>query len=200
MTNLTKSIIAENDELSELGTVTSEVIFDRGTEDFRRALSKQLLDSAWTYGKDHQEEMEARFGALQAWERFEPRDMTEALLVAQIIVAHNGVMGWQHMAALETLRPEAREKAANQAIRLLGVFEKLVAALDKHRGKGRQKIKVKRVTVVESGGQAIVGNVQTPAIAAAGSTSLPPPLPAIDQSAVLSPKIRVRSRTRRDND
>jgi hypothetical protein len=34
-------------------------------------------------------------------------------------------------------------------------------ALDKHRGKGQQKITVEHVTV-EAGGQAIVGNVRAP--------------------------------------
>ncbi len=40
------------------------------------------------------------------------------------------------------------------------LYERQLAALDKHRGKGRQKITVEHVTV-EAGGQAIVGEVHT---------------------------------------
>jgi len=44
--------------------------------------------------------------------------------------------------------------------KLMGVFNKHVEALNKHRGKGQQNITVKHVNV-EAGGQAIVGNVET---------------------------------------
>lgn len=47
------------------------------------------------------------------------------------------------------------------------LYTQQLAALDKHRGKGQQKITVERVTV-ESGGRAIVGNVD------AGAATRPP--------------------------
>ena len=45
------------------------------------------------------------------------------------------------------------------AARLMGLYERQVAALDKHRGRGQQKVTVEHVHV-EAGGQAIVGHVE----------------------------------------
>jgi hypothetical protein len=197
---LTKKWIDDTDEMIAIGTVSSDIVFDRRrSENFRRGLSKQLIDSAWTFGKDPQEEAEARVGALETWRTFEPRDATEALLVAQMIGTHNAAMGYLHRASLETLPPEMCERAANKAVQLMGIFQNQAAALDKHRGKGQQKITVERV-MVGSGGQAVVGNVETPALAAPSSRELPPPMTPIDPAPIVSPAIRVRSRTQRAND
>ena len=46
----------------------------------------------------------------------------------------------------------------SQAERLMGLYTRHLAALDKHRGRGQQNITVRHVNVA-SGGQAIVGNV-----------------------------------------
>ena len=53
---------------------------------------------------------------------------------------------------------EGRDLNLKHATRLMSVYERQVAALDKHRGKGQQNLTVKHVHVAE-GGQAIVGNV-----------------------------------------
>ena len=50
----------------------------------------------------------------------------------------------------------------------------MVDAMDRKRGKGPQVVRVERV-VVHQGGQAIVGNVQAGAAAAAGVARSPPP-------------------------
>jgi len=46
-----------------------------------------------------------------------------------------------------------------QAQRLSELFQKQLAALDKRRGRGQQKVTVEHVTVA-AGGQAIVGNIE----------------------------------------
>ena len=48
--------------------------------------------------------------------------------------------------------------ALNHAQKLMALHTKQLAALDKHRGKGQQKVTVEHVNVA-AGGQAIVGNV-----------------------------------------
>ncbi len=72
-----------------------------------------------------------------------------------------------HSAAMDCLRraviPEqtfkGRESNLKHAAKLLALYEKQLAALDKHRGKGQQKVTVEHVQV-HSGGQAIVGTVE----------------------------------------
>lgn len=197
MYNLSNEYEGERDELRDLETVSSDAIFDEKSENFRRALSKQLLDAVWTFGRDFQEQVETRLGALEAWERYQPRDTTEALLVAQIVAMHNATMAQLHRAALETLPEDARERAFNQVTKLAMICARQIAAFDAHRGKGQQKITVERVTVVEAGGQAIVGNVATPALASPASTV---PTPTTIDGAAMSRNVRVRSRATRAND
>lgn len=62
------------------------------------------------------------------------------------------------------------------AVRLMSLYERQLAALDKRRGKGRQKITVEHVTV-QAGGQAIVGDVNT------GQAAPPSPAAAAPQTA-----------------
>ena len=57
------------------------------------------------------------------------------------------------------------------AQKLMALYAQQVAALDKHRGKGQQKVTVEHVNV-HSGGQAIVGHVET---GKGGGAGAPPP-------------------------
>ena len=57
-----------------------------------------------------------------------------------------------------TQAPEGVNSNINMVTKLTRTFIAQMEALDKHRGKGRQKITVRHVTVNE-GGQAIVGSV-----------------------------------------
>ena len=53
---------------------------------------------------------------------------------------------------------EGREENLNQANKLSRTYATLLEALNRHRGKGQQKVTVEHVHV-HNGGQAIVGNV-----------------------------------------
>jgi Beta-lactamase len=61
---------------------------------------------------------------------------------------------------MTTADPDCRENL-NQANKLSRTFTELLDALNSHRGKGQQKVTVEHVHV-HSGGQAVVGMVQTP--------------------------------------
>ena len=66
---------------------------------------------------------------------------------------------------------DGRDLNLKNATKLMSLYERQVAALDKHHGRGQQKVTVKYVHVSE-GGQAIVGNVAhtaATAIARAGT-------------------------------
>lgn len=72
-----------------------------------------------------------------------------------------------HEAALECLRRatipgqtfEGLNMALKHAHKLMPLYTQQLATLNKHRGKGQQKVTVEHVNV-EPGGQAIVGNVE----------------------------------------
>ena len=63
------------------------------------------------------------------------------------------------MIAEQTL--EGRRENLNQANKLARTYATLIDALNRHRGKGQQKVTVEHVHV-HAGGQAVVGMVETP--------------------------------------
>jgi hypothetical protein len=54
---------------------------------------------------------------------------------------------------------EGRERVLKQAQKLMALYAQQMAALDKHRGRGQQRVVVEHVHV-HPGGQAIVGTVE----------------------------------------
>jgi hypothetical protein len=95
--------------------------------------------------------------ALAALEEIGPRDPIEGMLAAQIVAAYDAAMMCLHLMAQEQ-RLGVRETSLNQANKLMRSCAALVEALNKHRGKGQQVVRVEHVTV-QAGGQAIVGAV-----------------------------------------
>jgi hypothetical protein len=91
----------------------------------------------------------------------EPRDQIEAMLAAQMAAVHMAAMTFaRRLAHVENLpQQDSAERAFNKLTR---TFAAQVEALKSYRSKGEQKMTVQHVHVAE-GGQAIVGNVTSPA-------------------------------------
>lgn len=95
--------------------------------------------------------------ALGFVDSMEPQDATEALLLTQMAAIHQATM---HMARRlnhveNILQQDSAERALNKLAR---TYSAQVEALKRYRSKGQQVVRVERVTV-ESGAQAVVGNV-----------------------------------------
>ena len=88
----------------------------------------------------------------------EPRDEIEGMLAAQMVATHNAAMECYRRAMLDNQTFEGRRENLNQANKLTRSYATLMEALNRHRGKGQQKVVVEHVHV-HQGGQAIVGNV-----------------------------------------
>lgn len=88
-----------------------------------------------------------------------PQDESEGMLIAQMIGCHNAAMDCLRRAMISEQTFEGRRQNLTFADRLSRTFALHLEALDKHRGKGQQKVTVEHVHV-HQGGQAIVGNVQ----------------------------------------
>jgi hypothetical protein len=74
---------------------------------------------------------------------------------------HNASMECYRRAALRDQTFEGQQENLNQANKLSRSYTVLLDALNRHRGKGQQKVTVEHVHV-HAGGQAVVGNVETP--------------------------------------
>ncbi len=85
------------------------------------------------------------------------------MMAAQLIAAHNAAMERYRRAMHSEQTFEGRRENLAQANKLSHTYATLLEALNRHRGKGQQKVTVEHVHVhVHSGGQAVVGIVQTP--------------------------------------
>ena len=78
---------------------------------------------------------------------------------AQLLASHNAAMECYRRAMIAEQTFEGRKENLNQANKLSRTHATLLEALNRHRGKGQQKVTVEHVHVHE-GGQAIVGNVE----------------------------------------
>src|SRR6516165_12753711 len=93
-----------------------------------------------------------REGTLAAMIDIKPRDALEGMLIGQAIASHNAAMECYRRAMLNEQTFEGRRENLSRT------FAALIEALDRHRGKGQQRITVEHVNV-HPGGQAIVGAV-----------------------------------------
>ena len=97
--------------------------------------------------------------AVELYESLEPADGAEGMLAMQMVGTHDAALQCLKRAALSNQTFEGRDMALKHAQKLMTLYAQQLAALDKHRGKGQQKVTVEHVHV-EAGGQAIVGNIE----------------------------------------
>ena len=93
------------------------------------------------------------------------------MIAAQLLATHNAAMECYRRAMIPEQTLEGRRENLNQANKLSRTYATLIDALNRHRGKGQQKVTVEHVHV-HAGGQA----VDEATLNAAGP---PPPLPPI---------------------
>jgi hypothetical protein len=97
--------------------------------------------------------------AVEQFESLAPADGAEGMLALQMVATHDAALECLRRAALPTQTFAGRDMALKHAHKLMSLYTQQLAALNKHRGKGQQKVTVEHVNVA-AGGQAIVGNVE----------------------------------------
>ena len=112
-----------------------------------------------TWGFSEEESTVLKKACVARYGEFAPTDETERLLASLSIGLQNAAMtSLQYAAIDETARGRSEElRNATSAARTAA---NLLEAIDRHRGRGKQSVTVGQVNV-ETGGQAIVGNVNS---------------------------------------
>jgi hypothetical protein len=129
------------------------------SKEWNFALTYQVLNSMWVEGLD-EETLNSRInGAIGAMMCIRPKDELEGMIAAQLIASHNAAMECYRRAMLPNQTFEGRKENLNQANKLSRTHAALLEALNRHRGKGQQKVTVEHVHV-HAGGQAVVGVVE----------------------------------------
>lgn len=134
--------------------------------------------------------------AIDLFESLEPSDGIEGMLAMQMVGTHNAAIESLRRAMLYDQSLEAQKVYLSQAERMMGQFTRHLEALDRHRGKSRTNITVGQVNV-ESGGQAIVGNVEAGVGTAAPVLSLPAAEGPDIQPAIVDTEKPTRTKVRR---
>jgi hypothetical protein len=119
-------------------------------------LANQTMQALWlkhSNEDDRDKQIKATAAALVG---IAPKDEIESMLAAQLIAAHNAAMECYRRAMLAEQTFEGRRENLGQANKLSRSCAVLLEALNRHRGKGQQKVTVEHVTV-NAGGQAIGG-------------------------------------------
>lgn len=142
--------------------------------------------------------------ALAVLKGIKPSDELEGLLAAQMVATHEAAMECLRRAMIAEQTFDGRDQNLKHAAKLLGLYARQMETLDKHRGKGRQKITVEHVNV-EPGGQAIVGSVELgskEAAAAKGQAQLAhsddPMMPQINEQSASEKSPARRKEKKRD--
>jgi hypothetical protein len=124
-------------------------------------LANQAAQALWTKHSDNDNRDRQLRATVAALVGIGPNDELEGMMAAQLIAAHNAAMECYRRAMIGEQTFEGRRENLNQANRLSRTWATLLDALNKHRGKGHQKVTVEHVHV-HAGGQAVVGTVEAP--------------------------------------
>ena len=127
-------------------------------------LANQTIQALWVKHSDGEARDRQYKATVSALSGIGPKDEIEGMIAAQLLAAHNAAMECYRRAMLGEQTFEGRRENLSQANKLSRTYTLLLDALNRHRGKGQQKVTVEHVHV-HSGGQAIVGTVERPTTA-----------------------------------
>lgn len=144
--------VGEPGELKRIGGSQSDI--------WNNLIVGQVVQTLWTKNSDAEERKRQYEGTISALIAISPRDEIEGMIAAQLMAAHNASMECFRRAMIGEQTFEGRKENLNQANKLSRTYSTLLEALNRHRGKGQQKVTVEHVHV-HQGGHAIVGNVRS---------------------------------------
>ena len=131
------------------------------SDDWNNIIANQAVSALWLNNSDAEQVKKQRHAAVDALIGIAPRDEFEGMIAAQLVACHNASMECYRRAMIGEQTFEGRRENLAQANKLSRTYATLLEALNRHRGKGQQKVTVEHVHV-HAGGQAVVGMVETP--------------------------------------
>lgn len=129
------------------------------SDHWNNTLANQAVQALWVKNSSPEERDKQLSATVAALIGIGPKDEMEGMMAAQLIAAHNAAMECYRRAMIGEQTFEGRRENLAQANKLSRTYATLLEALNRHRGKGQQKVTVEHVHV-HSGGQAVVGVVK----------------------------------------
>lgn len=130
------------------------------SDHWNNTLANQAVQALWVKNSSPEERDKQLSATVAALIGIAPKDELEGMMAAQLIAAHNAAMECYRRAMIGEQTFEGRRENLAQANKLSRTYAALLEALNRHRGKGQQKVTVEHVHV-HAGGQAVVGVVPT---------------------------------------
>lgn len=131
------------------------------SDKWNNVIANQTVQALWVNSSDQDSLDQQLTATVAALAGIAPKDELEGMMAAQLVAAHNASMECYRRAMLPDQTFDRRRENLNQANKLSRTWATLVDALNKHRGKGQQKVTVEHVHV-HAGGQAVVGTIEHP--------------------------------------
>jgi hypothetical protein len=128
------------------------------SDHWNNVIVNQAVKSLWLKHSDDETADSQRKATVSGLVGIGPTDEIEGMIAAQLLAAHNASMECYRRAMLREQTFEGRRENLAQANKLSRTYATLLEALNRHRGKGAQKVTVEHVHV-HAGGQAVVGMV-----------------------------------------
>jgi hypothetical protein len=140
------------------------------SDNWNNILANQAVQALWLKNSSPEERDKQFSATLAAFVGIAPKDEPEGMMAAQLVAAHNAAMECYRRAMIGEQTFEGRRENLAQANKLSRTYAALLEALNRHRGKGQQKVTVEHVHV-HAGGQAVVGMVAAPGQPGGGDRS-----------------------------
>jgi hypothetical protein len=151
------TLVEARDPSSLPGTL--KAIGGSKSDTWNNVIANQTIQTVWLKNSDEEGRKNQINAAIAGLIGINPNDELEGMLAAQLIACHNASMECHRRAMIGEQTFEGRRENLSQANKLSRTYATLLEALNRHRGKGQQKVTVEHVHV-HNGGQAIVGNVE----------------------------------------
>jgi hypothetical protein len=142
------------------------------SDHWNNTLANQAVQSLWMKNSSPEERDKQLSATVAALMGIGAKDELEGMMAAQLVAAHNAAMECYRRAMIGEQSFEGRRENLTQANKLSRTYAALVEALNRHRGKGQQKVTVEHVHV-HAGGQAVVGAVGAECGVASGNQRQP---------------------------
>lgn len=140
------------------------------SDHWNETLGSQATRALWKTNSSTEEYNKQLSATVAALIGIAPRCELEGMMAAQLVAAHNAAMECYRRATISEQPFECWRESLNQATKLSRTYAALLETLNRHRGKGQQKVTVEHVHV-HAGGQAVVGMVAAPGQPGGGGAS-----------------------------
>jgi hypothetical protein len=116
------------------------------SDDFNIVLATQVVNTLWLDAdrETRDRQFQAAFAVLVG---IRPADEIEGMLAAQMVATHNAAMECFRRSMIREQTFEGRSENLTQANKLTRSYAMLLEVLNRHRGKGQQRVTVEHVHV-----------------------------------------------------